>query len=114
MLAVSREALITVAVVAAVLLWMGPSLYRQDLVFLAATYSLIALGMYVPFVLAGSLSMAYSAYAAIGAYAVALISRFGPGCRCGGDGFSAPSPLQRLQYSSAWQHRNSPASTLPR
>ncbi|KAB2587315.1 branched-chain amino acid ABC transporter permease, partial [Rhodococcus erythropolis] len=74
MLAVSREALITVVVVAAVLLWMGPSLYRQDLVFLAATYSLIALGMYVPFVLAGSLSMAYSAYAAIGAYAVALIS----------------------------------------
>ncbi len=74
MLALSREALITVVVVAAVLLWMGPSLYRQDLVFLAATYSLIALGMYVPFVLAGSLSMAYSAYAAIGAYAVALIS----------------------------------------
>lgn len=71
---VSREALITVTVVAVLLLWMGPSLYRQDLIFLAATYSLIALGMYVPFVLAGSLSMAYSAYAAIGAYAVALMS----------------------------------------
>lgn len=61
-------------VVAGVLLWMGPSLYRQDLVFLTATYALIALGMYLPFVLAGSLSMAYSAYAAIGAYAVAFLS----------------------------------------
>lgn len=71
---VGVEVLITLAVVAGTLLWMGPSLYRQDLVFLAATYSLIALGMYIPFVLAGSLSMAYSAYAAIGAYAVALIS----------------------------------------
>lgn len=68
------ELAICVAVVAVVLLWMGPSLYRQDLVFLAATYSLVALGMYLPFVLAGSLSMAYSAYAAIGAYSVALLS----------------------------------------
>ncbi|MEU4429253.1 branched-chain amino acid ABC transporter permease [Nocardia rhamnosiphila] len=65
---------VCLAVVAVVLLWMGPSLYRQDLVFLAATYALVALGMYLPFVLAGSLSMAYSAYAAIGAYAVAYLS----------------------------------------
>lgn len=68
------EILICVAVVTAVLLWMGPSLYRQDLIFLTATYGLVALGMYLPFVLGGSLSMAYSAYAAIGAYAVALVS----------------------------------------
>lgn len=71
---IAVEAAITLTVVAVVLAWMGPSLYRQDLVFLAATYSLIALGMYIPFVMAGSLSMAYSAYAAIGAYGVALIS----------------------------------------
>ncbi|BCN51702.1 branched-chain amino acid ABC transporter permease [Rhodococcus hoagii] len=70
-----RELSITVVVVASVLLWVGPSLYRQDLVFLAAMYGLVALGMYVPFVLAGSLSMAYSAYAAIGAYAVALVAK---------------------------------------
>lgn len=70
-----REVGITVAVAAVVLLWVGPSLYRQDLVFLAAMYGLVALGMYVPFVLAGSLSMAYSAYAAIGAYAVALVAK---------------------------------------
>lgn len=68
------ESGICLTVVAVVLLWMGPSLYRQDLVFLAATYALVALGMYLPFVLAGSLSMAYSAYAAIGAYAVAYLS----------------------------------------
>ncbi|NUS94772.1 MAG: branched-chain amino acid ABC transporter permease [Nocardia sp.] len=71
---VAGELGICLAVVAGVLLWMGPSLYRQDLVFLAATYALVALGMYLPFVLAGSLSMAYSAYAAIGAYAVAYLS----------------------------------------
>lgn len=69
-----REFGISLVILAAVLLWVGPSLYRQDLVFLAATYSLIALGMYVPFVMAGALSMAYSAYAAIGAYAVAIVS----------------------------------------
>lgn len=71
---VSGEVLTCLLVVAGVLAWMGPSLYRQDLVFLTATYALIALGMYLPFVLAGSLSMAYSAYAAIGAYAVAYLS----------------------------------------
>lgn len=70
-----RELVIVVLAVVIVLLWVGPSLYRQDLVFLAAMYGLVALGMYVPFVLAGSLSMAYSSYAAIGAYAVALIAK---------------------------------------
>lgn len=70
-----RELGITVLAVAVVLVWIGPSLYRQDLVFLAAMYALVALGMYVPFVLAGSMSMAYSAYAAIGAYAVALVAK---------------------------------------
>ncbi|WP_255583675.1 branched-chain amino acid ABC transporter permease [Dietzia sp. ANT_WB102] len=68
------ESALCLVVVAGVLAWMGPSLYRQDLVFLTATYALVALGMYLPFVLAGSLSMAYSAYAAIGAYAVAYLA----------------------------------------
>lgn len=71
---VLSELVLCLVVVAGVLLWMGPSLYRQDLVFLTATYALVALGMYLPFVLAGSLSMAYSAYAAIGAYAVAILA----------------------------------------
>ena len=74
LLQIARESFICFAVLVVVLLWMGPSLYRQDLVFLTATYALIALGMYLPFVLAGALSMAYSAYAAIGAYSVAFLS----------------------------------------
>ena len=57
------------------LVWVGSNGYRQDLGVLAATYALIALGMYVPFVMAGSLSLAYSAYAGIGAYAVGVVSR---------------------------------------
>ncbi len=57
-----------------VLAWVGSNGYRQTLVITAATYALVALGMYVPFVLAGSLSLAYGAYASIGGYSVALIS----------------------------------------
>jgi branched-chain amino acid transport system permease protein len=64
------------AAAAVVLLaWVGSNGFRQDLGVLAATYALIALGMYVPFVMAGSLSLAYSAYAGIGAYAVGIVSR---------------------------------------
>jgi branched-chain amino acid transport system permease protein len=65
---------IAAAVGLVILLWTGSNGYRQDLVVLAATYALVALGMYVPFVLAGSLSMAYSAYAGIGAYAVGVVA----------------------------------------
>lgn len=54
--------------------WAGGSGFKQDLLVLVAVYALIALGMYIPFVLAGSLSMAYAAYAAIGGYAVAIIA----------------------------------------
>jgi branched-chain amino acid transport system permease protein len=57
-----------------ILLWTGTNGYRQDLTVLAATYALVALGMYVPFVMAGSLSMAYSAYAGVGAYAVGVVA----------------------------------------
>lgn len=60
------------------LVWAGDDLYRDSLLITMLTYALIALGMYVPFVLAGSLSLAYSAYAATGAYAVAIgSSEFG-------------------------------------
>lgn len=62
------------AVAVALLVWLQGGAYKQDLVVLACTYALIALGMYIPFVLAGSLSMAYSAYAAVGAFAVGYIS----------------------------------------
>ncbi|MET7422984.1 branched-chain amino acid ABC transporter permease [Dactylosporangium sp. NPDC005555] len=57
-----------------ILLWVGADGYKQTLVTTTATYALIALGMYVPYLMAGSLSMAYGAYAGIGGYAVGLIS----------------------------------------
>lgn len=60
--------------VVAVMLWSSGDVYRPDLAMLGISYALIALGMYIPFVMAGSLSIAYSAYAGIGAYAVALVS----------------------------------------
>jgi branched-chain amino acid transport system permease protein len=48
--------------------------YRQDYVVLICTYALLALGMYIPFIMSGSLSMAYNAYLGIGAYACAIVS----------------------------------------
>jgi branched-chain amino acid transport system permease protein len=47
--------------------------YRQDYVVLICTYALLALGMYVPYIMSGALSLAYNAYLGIGAYACALI-----------------------------------------
>ena len=63
-----------VAGAALIMLWVGFDGYRQTLVTTTATYALIALGMYVPYLMAGSLSMAYGAYAGIGGYAVGLLS----------------------------------------
>ena len=57
-----------------VMVWVGTNGYRETLLVTAGCYALIALGIYVPFVLAGSLSLAYGAYASIGGYAVALVS----------------------------------------
>jgi branched-chain amino acid transport system permease protein len=48
--------------------------FREDYVVLICTYALLALGMYLPFILSGSLSLAYNAYLGMGAYACALIS----------------------------------------
>nr|BFE60752.1 hypothetical protein GCM10020063_052780 [Dactylosporangium thailandense] len=59
---------------ALILLWVGADGYKQTLITTTATYALIALGMYVPYLMAGSLSMAYGAYAGIGGYAVGLLS----------------------------------------
>ncbi|CAN5790695.1 branched-chain amino acid ABC transporter permease [soil metagenome] len=56
------------------LAWAGQNGFNQDLLLLTAAYGLIALGMYVPFVLVGKLSLAYGSYAAMGAYAVALVA----------------------------------------
>lgn len=56
------------------MLWAAGSGFRLDLLLLTSAYALIALGMYVPFIMARSLSIAYGVYAAIGAYSVAMIS----------------------------------------
>lgn len=49
-----------------------------DMAFLALCYGFLALGMYVPFNLCGSLSLGYNAYFAVGAYSVAILSNSAP------------------------------------
>ena len=60
-------------------LYVGSDAYRQDLALLFVAYAFLALGMYVPLALCGCLSLAYNAYFAIGAYAVALLANAAPG-----------------------------------
>lgn len=67
--------LVAAILVAALLIfWASGNGFRLDLIVLVVVYGLIALGMYVPFVLAGSMSMAYGAYAAVGGYSLAIIT----------------------------------------
>lgn len=68
------QAAITLALAALTVVWVGGSGYRQDLVILTSTYALLALGMYVPFIMGDRLSLAYNAYLGIGAYAVGIIA----------------------------------------
>lgn len=68
--------LIAIVGAIAMLLWASGSGFRLDLLVLTSAYALIALGMYVPFIMARSLSIAYGVYAAIGAYSVAMISAY--------------------------------------
>ena len=48
--------------------------YLEAVALLTATYSFISLGMYLPFIMGGALSMAYNAYLGVGAYAMALVA----------------------------------------
>jgi branched-chain amino acid transport system permease protein len=54
--------------------WTSGNAYHQQLMLLFVTYVFIALALYVPFILSGALSIAYSVYVAIGGYSVAIIS----------------------------------------
>lgn len=63
----------SLAVAVVVIAWVGGSAFRQDLAVLTATYALLALGMYIPFIMGGGLSLAYNAYLGMGAYAVAIV-----------------------------------------
>jgi branched-chain amino acid transport system permease protein len=62
------EPLITLVFVVIALAYANSASYREDYVVLICTYALLALGMYVPYVMAGGLSLAYNAYLGIGAY----------------------------------------------
>lgn len=68
------ETVLSFSLVLAALAYGSGASYRQDYVVLICTYGLLALGMYVPFVMSGSLSLAYNAYLGIGAYSCAIIS----------------------------------------
>ncbi len=74
----ARERATTLALSVGFLLYIESSAYLQDLGTLVIVYALLALGMYLPLALCGSLSLAYNAYAAIGAYVVAIFSRSAP------------------------------------
>jgi branched-chain amino acid transport system permease protein len=68
------EALVTlaVAIVAIVACYGNP--YYEAVALLTATYAFISLGMYLPFIMGGALSMAYNAYLGVGAYALGLVA----------------------------------------
>lgn len=69
-----RSAAIALVAVLFLMWWANGKDPRIDIFTLGATYALVGLGMYVPYVLGGSLGLAYGAYAAVGAYAVGLIA----------------------------------------
>ncbi|MDT5029432.1 MAG: branched-chain amino acid transport system permease protein, partial [Micromonosporaceae bacterium] len=56
------------------ILYAGQASYSADYVMLICTYALLALGMYVPYIMSGGLSLAYNAYLGIGAYSCGLIA----------------------------------------
>ncbi len=71
---VAIEAVVGAGVVLIALAYATGASYRQDYVVLICAYALLALGMYIPFIMSGSLSLAYNAYLGLGAYACAIVS----------------------------------------
>jgi branched-chain amino acid transport system permease protein len=70
-----KGSLVIAAVIGLLLiLWAGDNSYRYSLMQTAAAYALIGVGVYIPFIMGGSLSLAYAAYASIGGYSVALVA----------------------------------------
>jgi branched-chain amino acid transport system permease protein len=70
----SATTLVGIASVIAVAVWAGGGRYERTLVFLGCMYALLALALYVPFILTGAVSMAFSAYLSIGGLAVGLVA----------------------------------------
>lgn len=77
--ALRKQAILTAALSALAILVIGDQAYMQDLATLAIVYAFIAIGLYLPLALSGQLSLAYNAYFAIGAYAVAMAAPYGVG-----------------------------------
>jgi branched-chain amino acid transport system permease protein len=69
---VALEPVVTLLITLGAILWVGTDGYRQDLAILTTTYALVALGMYIPYIMGGNVSLAYNAYLGVGAYTVGL------------------------------------------
>jgi branched-chain amino acid transport system permease protein len=67
------EPVLSLLAVVLILAWTSQSLLRDNYLLLGVVYSFIGAGIYLSYVLAGELSLAYNAYFAIGAYASALV-----------------------------------------
>lgn len=68
------EAVFTLALAIAAIVVVRGNPYYEAVALLTATYAFISLGMYLPFIMGGALSMAYNAYLGVGAYALAFVA----------------------------------------
>ena len=68
------EAIVTLVIAVGAIAIVHGNPYLEAVALLTATYAFISLGMYLPFIMGGALSMAYNAYLGVGAYALALVA----------------------------------------
>jgi branched-chain amino acid transport system permease protein len=68
------EAVFTLALAMIAIVVVHGNPYYEAVALLTATYAFISLGMYLPFIMGGALSMAYNAYLGVGAYALAFVA----------------------------------------
>lgn len=68
------EAVFTLVLAIGAMVLVHGNPYLEAVALLTATYAFISLGMYLPFIMGGALSMAYNAYLGVGAYAMALVA----------------------------------------
>ena len=68
------EAVFTLVLAIAAIVVVRGNPYYEAVALLTATYAFISLGMYLPFIMGGALSMAYNAYLGVGAYALAFVA----------------------------------------
>ncbi len=68
------EPAVTLIIAIGAILYAGQANYTMDYVVLICTYALLALGMYVPYIMSGGLSLAYNAYLGLGAYSCGMVA----------------------------------------